>query len=454
MSDAGDTPSSVDGAAILARAPRIPALLDAARDAGLALDATWLVGGAVRDALLARDPGPDIDLAVEGAGVAFAHLLADALAGEVVAEHTFGTATVLAELGDSGEPARIDVATCRSERYAEPGALPTVYPGATIREDLARRDFSVNAIAVALAPDADGRHEVVDSEGGVADVEQRLLRVLHDRSFADDPTRLFRIARYAGRLGFAVEEHSRALAIAAVEQGALGTVSAERVRAELELILREPAWEALTLLASWGVIERLDPRLEAAFRPPLLLRTLDEACGSDERLNRRAWTLRLAALARPLGDDAAGWLRWLGFPGDVVSAVADHIRVLEAVLARAAQLRDMPNSALYLELGELLDDSVALAALALDDDPALLHRLVEFSDVVRDTRLAVRGDDVVAAGVPAGPLVGRILGALFLRTLDGELRSEEDERRALVELAAEARGGAAIDVEATSDEPG
>lgn len=453
MSDEADNATrGVDGAAILARAPRVQALLERALDAGIDLAGAWLVGGAVRDAILDRDAGPDIDIAVEGAGIAFAHLLASATGGEVQSEHAFGTAKLLVPLPEPWGLVEVDVATCRTERYAEPGALPTVRLGATIEQDLARRDVTVNAVAVSLHPDHDGRYRVVDTEGGREDLDARLLRVLHDRSFVDDPTRIFRVARYAGRLGFRVDDATRLLAIEAVEAGALGSVSAERVRAELELLLREPAWDALTLLASWGVVERLDPRLEAAFHPPLILPTIDEACGVDADLNRRAWTLRLAALARPLGDDAAGWMSWLGFPGDVVGPTAEHVRVLETVIARGEQLRAMPNSALYLELGEILDDSVALAALVLDDDPALLQRLVEFSTAVRDTRLVVRGDDVIAAGVPAGPLVGRILGVLFLRSLDGELQGEADERAALVELVEEAR--ATLEESTTQDGAG
>lgn len=425
-----------DGADILERAPRARALVDRAVAAGLSLDGAWLVGGVVRDALLGRDAGPDIDIAVEGDGIAFATLLASALGGELIAEHRFGTATIVVDLGPGFGLVRVDVASCRTEQYAEPGALPEVEVGATIEQDLARRDVSANAVAVAM----DAPHATCDRHGGLDDIRAGLLRVLHDTSFVDDPTRIFRVARYAARLGFAVDEHTRSLAIDAVRGGALRTISAERMRAELELVLRERAWESLTLLAAWGVTEQLDPRLESAFRPPLLLATIDEACGDDAALNDRAWTLRLAALARPLGDDAAGWLGWLGFPGEVVASTTDHLHVLRTVLERGDELRTMPNSALYVELGELLDDSVALAALAIgDDDQQLLQRLVTFSQVARDTRLSVRGADVVEAGVPAGPLVGRILGVLFLRTLDGELNGEQDERDALRELVEEAR---------------
>jgi tRNA nucleotidyltransferase (CCA-adding enzyme) len=308
----------------------------------------------------------------------------------------------------------------------------------------------VNAIAVALEPDAAGEHRIVDTQGGREDLDARILRVLHDASFLDDPTRIFRVARYAGRLNFRVDEHTRALAMEAVTGGALGTVSADRVCTELRLVLREPAWDSLTLLSSWGVVERLDPRLEAAFRPPLLLRSIDEACGADPGRNLRAWPLRLAALARPLGRDAGGWMNWLGFPSDIVAQVADHVRVLEVALGRGDELRTMSNSDLYLELGDLADDTLALVALALaDTDPQLVERLVTFAAAAQQARLTVRGDDVIAAGVPAGPLVGRILGDLFLRTLDGELAGEDDERRALAELVAQARELAGEEGEAT-----
>jgi tRNA nucleotidyltransferase (CCA-adding enzyme) len=440
--DARPSALTYDGATILDRAPRVRALLARARESNLSLDGAWLVGGAVRDAILDRDPsGLDLDIAVEGAGIAFAHLLASATGGEVESEHAFGTAKVFVPLGENhGGVVQVDVASCRTESYREGGALPTVQPGARIEDDLRRRDVTVNAIAVALAADSDGVHRIVDTEGGREDLDARVLRVLHDGSFIDDPTRIFRVARYAGRLSFRVDEHTRALAMEAVTGGALGSISADRVCAELRLVLREPAWDALTLLSSWGVIERFDPRLEAAFRPPLLLRSIDEACGTDPDRNERAWPLRLAALARPLGADAAGWMTWLGFPGDIVGIVADHLRVLDVVLTRGDELRTMANSALYVELGDIADESLALVALAIaDTDPVLLERLVTFAAAALDARLVVRGDDVIAAGVPAGPLVGRILGDLFLRTLDGELAGEEDERRALAELVVQAQ---------------
>src|SRR5215203_3121883 len=185
---------------------------DALFDALADVPGVWVVGGAVRDTLLGRAPR-DLDLVVEGDAAAAAGRLGD----EAVVHDRFGTAT--AE-GD------VNVAAARRESYARPGALPDVEVGAPIAEDLARRDFSVNAIAVRLA---DGAVEAVP--GALEDLEARRLRVLHERSFLDDPTRLLRLVRYADRLRFQIEEETRMWAFAAVEGGALATVTAARLGA-------------------------------------------------------------------------------------------------------------------------------------------------------------------------------------------------------------------------------
>lgn len=442
------------GRELVARIPLLGLLLERANAAGLALDGVYLVGGAVRDAILAGDglPTPvfDLDLAVEGAtGDTFAELLAAAIGGEVVAAHRFGTATVLAPLVQGAAPIRIDVAACRSETYTEPGALPTVTLGASIADDLARRDFTANAIAVALAPDAQGNHTIVDPSNGMIDIFTRVLRGLHDATFLDDPTRIMRLARYSGRLRFPVDPATRELAVAAVAAGALQTISADRMRQELELVLEEPAWDTLTLLAAWGVLDTLDPRLEESFRLPFLVMRIDEATNGDVDLNRRVWKMRLGALTVGLGDDVIGWLRWLGFPGDVIADVDGHVRLLRFLARIGDELLTLPNSDLYLELGEVTDDSFALAALAEDEQPRFA-RLDAYRVALRDTALTVRGDDVMAAGVH-GPAVGRILGTLFLRALDGELPTHDAERAALAELVAQASSGDSVD--ADGDEP-
>ena len=187
----------------------------------------WIVGGAVRDTLIGREPR-DLDLVVEGDAAAVARRLGE----DAVLHDRFGTATAVGE---------VNIAATRRERYERPGALPEVELGVPLREDLARRDFSVNTLAVRLA---DGALESVP--GALDDLAARRLRALHDRSFLDDPTRLLRLVRYGARLRFQIEEETRVWAFAAVADDALATVTGPRLGAELRLLLRRaPAGRAV-----------------------------------------------------------------------------------------------------------------------------------------------------------------------------------------------------------------
>src|SRR4051812_16054386 len=196
----------------------------------------YVVGGAVRDALRGQVPR-ELDLVVEGDVTAIARLAAERVGGELTLHERFGTATI--RTGDFA----FDVAAARRERYERPGALPTVELGATIEEDLARRDFTVNAMAVSLV---DGHFTTWP--GAREDLDAGVLRVLHDGSFIDDPTRMLRLLRYAARLEFAIEPHTEAL----IDSQLLDTVSGDRAGNELRLLLREPG-KALELLDHYGL---------------------------------------------------------------------------------------------------------------------------------------------------------------------------------------------------------
>jgi len=217
----------------MARAPGARTVLDALGGA----PGVHVVGGAVRDALLGVTPH-ELDIVVEGDAVAVARRAAERLGGDVVVHGRFGTATV------RSPAAAFDVVTARTETYAAPGALPDVRPGATIEQDLARRDFTVNAIALRLADGA-----LAEWPGAQADLRAGVLRVLHERSFEDDPTRLLRMARYAARLGFEPDPATDALAAAATVE----TVSGARLGSELRLLLREPQPAGLLALERHGL---------------------------------------------------------------------------------------------------------------------------------------------------------------------------------------------------------
>lgn len=189
----------------------------------------YIVGGPVRDKLLGID-NCDLDFVVEGDGIKFAEALNKTLKGKLTAYKAFGTATIALH----GK--RVDVVTSRKETYKCPAAYPTVKPG-SIKDDLFRRDFTINAMAISLNKKNFGK--LVDFYGGQKDLKKGIIRVMHDKSFIDDPTRVFRAVRFSVRFGFKIEPHTKKLIKEAVLDGLLGEVNAGRVRKEIGLFLKE-----------------------------------------------------------------------------------------------------------------------------------------------------------------------------------------------------------------------
>jgi tRNA nucleotidyltransferase (CCA-adding enzyme) len=188
----------------------------------------FAVGGFVRDLFLGVN-NFDIDISVEGDGLQFAKKLADKLNGSLIMHEQFGTATIEADY-------KIDIATARSEIYK----FPAVYPGVkfgTIEEDLKRRDFTINAIAISL--NSTGFAEIVDFFNGRKDLKNGIIRVLHNSSFIDDPTRIFRAVRFEQRYNFKICEHAQALIINAIKAGMLDRLKKQRIEKEINIILKE-----------------------------------------------------------------------------------------------------------------------------------------------------------------------------------------------------------------------
>ena len=366
---------------LLAGVPGLERIAAAARDTPV-----YLVGGAVRDLLLGRDR-TDLDIVVEGD----AATLASELGGESVADDRFATAKVTID------GVEFDTATTRAESYPRPGALPEVRPAA-LADDLARRDFSVNAMAVPLGSDP----ELIDPHGGLRDLEAGVLRVLHSRSFVDDPTRALRAARYAARFGFTLEPHTEALA-----RGAdLATVSEDRVEAELMRLAGEPrARQGFELLAEWGLIE------------------LPEEGGSliesVSRLSEESpWA---GAVDRALAIHAAATGHAPGAAGRVHDLLGGARELAAAVPARPSEAVKLARGRGGVEL---------LLARALDAEWLDLY-LTEW----RQVRLEITGQDLIAAGVPEGPAVGRGLEEALRRKLDGAASGRDEELRVALEAA-------------------
>jgi tRNA nucleotidyltransferase (CCA-adding enzyme) len=384
-------------------------------------EGVYLVGGAVRDVLMG-EPNFDVDIAVEGDGIALGRALAGVLGGRVVPHEKFGTAIVLYR--DGG---RVDVATSRTEFYDYPGALPTVEQ-ASIRQDLYRRDFTINAMAVSLKGEDFGR--LVDYFGGHRDLADRVVRVLHNLSFIDDPTRIFRAIRYETRYGFRMDAHTLGLAKACVEMELVGELSSARLRDELQALLSEErVGDSVRRMADLGIDRAIHPRLAADEEAVKLIDELDELRAAHAP-DASAWRLRLAVLARRLSStEVLEWAERLKLRRRDAERIADAVTV-------APKLRELAGStkeaaALWARVAPH-DPDGALLALATAKGRAR-KRLARYFEELRDVRLEISGGDLAELGLGESPQVGAILEELLRRKLNGEL----DDRAAEIEAARE-----------------
>ena len=368
----------------------------------------YLVGGSVRDLVLGRPP-KDPDIVVVGNGTRFAHSLADSINGTVTSVSQFGTAIIDSPLG------HIDVATARTETYSEPGALPVVHP-AEIDLDLRRRDFSVNAMAVALLPRKWGT--LLDPYHGFADAARKRLRILHDKSFQDDPTRILRAVRYAVRLGFSLETSTAA----ALERDLhyIDRLSSARVLAELEKILQEPTRAAILRRAEeLGIIGAISPSLRVTETG---LKAMEQIGASKTSVDE---LLYVACMSSSLTSEEA-------------TAVIERLQPdkdWQAVMRGASAFREV---ATLLETPDLLPSEVVEL---LERVPA---PVLEFQRIAgpktrqrehieaylrrhRDVRPEITGDALSEQGVPRGPLMGKLLLELKVARLNGKVRSMDEE---------------------------
>jgi tRNA nucleotidyltransferase (CCA-adding enzyme) len=378
------------------------------------LPPAFLVGGAVRDLLLAGQT-VDLDVAIEGDARAAAREIAGRLGGEVVEHERFGTATVRA-----GELA-VDLATTRRERYVEPGALPEVEP-AGLSEDLGRRDFTINAMALGLSGDSLGVLE--DPHEGREDLDRGVIRVLHGRSFVDDPTRLLRALRYEARFDFRMDEQTERLAREAAAGAGFSTVSGPRVRDELLDLLREPgAPAAIQRMRELSLDRALHEDLEADPELVASAQLASAETGADPVL------AGLAALVssnpRALGE----WLEDLHLGRRETDAVA-RAAVKGPQLASTLSAELTP-SAIHALLS--CEPSEALAVALANRAPA--DPVLRYLADLRGIRLEITGDDLLQAGVPESPALGRALSETLRRKLDGEVSGRDDELRLALALA-------------------
>ena len=403
--------------------PLLELLKDVSGQAAKRGHSVYLVGGAVRDLLLA-DPslrsGPrfDLDLVVEGDAVKLAQQVAETGQVKLRTHRRFGTAKL------RYENFTLDLATARKETYARPGALPAVTPG-TLKDDLIRRDFSVNAMAISLAANDYG--ELIDPCQGKDDLEHRLIRVLHPKSFSDDATRILRGVCYEQRLGFEFEAQTARLLKRDIPM--LDTISGDRIRNELEHIFEEKRPELVVRrLGDLGVLHRINRSLKGDG-------WIAKKFGGARRLKKPSQlpSLYFCLLVYSLSErDIEQFIIRLNIPAKLSRAMRDTLR-----LKTSLPLLDKPSlkpSRIYHLLREY--EPLAIQANAIATESSTVHRHLQlFLTKLRYVRTALDGEELKKLGISPGPQMGKVLQVLHRAKLDGGVRTRADERKLALSLS-------------------
>ena len=372
----------------------------------------YLVGGVVRDLFLGQT-NLDIDLVVEGNTVALARQLIDNKPGKITIHQRFNTAKL------QWHEWSIDLATARLESYVRPGALPTVKPS-SLADDLFRRDFTINAMAIELNPDGYGH--LIDLYGGREDLEHKLIRILHEKSFTDDATRIWRSLRYEQRLGFQLDPDTLRLLVRDISM--LDTISSDRIRYELECILKEECPEKVIKRADeLGVLKSLHRSLRGNG-------WLEEKFKQAHKLYSPSTppiVLYLALLAYPLNDtENERLISHLRLAKSLAQTLWDTSSI-KAKLRSVANPKLSPSGIYHFLHGYSLQ--AITANLLASDSPVAYHHIQLFLKKLRYIKPALNGDDLIRMGITPGPGIKETLNLLQDARLDGKIKTRQDEER-------------------------
>jgi len=425
-------------------APLLSMLIQARDVANHMGHSLYVVGGFVRDLLLGT-PTLDLDLVVEGDAIALAKELSKHIKGRVRYHSRFGTAKlILGGTAGTNLPESLDFVTARTEFYQHPTALPEI-ERSSVKQDLYRRDFTINTMAICL--DRDRYGELLDFYGGEKDLHDKVIRVLHNLSFVEDPTRILRAVRLEQRLAFVIEPRTAELVYDAL--GLLGRVSGERLRHELELILSEQVPEAaIRRLDELGVLSHLEPGLRydawleekssaarLATQPAVSATEVHESGSAGQvqaAVDRKL--LLLALLTHPLTKGQLDrFLVRLKFSQEVV----EYLRQVKALhaLTRRLERPNLKPSRIYRLLRPFSPQALTAYSIALDAGSAR-EKVLLYLQRLRWVRTRIHGDYLKQQGLAQGPVYGEILGALLDARLDGKISTASEEERMAKRLIA------------------
>ena len=401
---------------------RLQAVLPAISAVAASYEGVYLVGGAVRDVLLGEQ-SLDLDVMVEGDAIALARDLARALNGRCHPHEKFQTAVVKAT-DSEGHEIRVDLATARTEFYGAPGALPEV-ERSTLRHDLARRDFTINAMATSLRPNDLGA--TYDFFGGFRDLRRGTVRVLHNLSFVEDPTRLLRAIRYEARLGFRMDAHTLSLARGCIDMRLVGDLSSARLRDELLDLLAEPhVYAALDRMAELGLDRALHSLVDAR-GAATCVKQCEEVMQGPLAAARKP-LVRLACLCAGMaGHEVYEWLDRLKIRRRDQDVVAAAVTLAPQIAGRLAGAEPPPPSEVHGLLEGQPLEVLVMAIVRAADPQRVAERLHSYLGQVRGVRLEITGDDLRAAGVPESPRIGAVLKETLALKLDGFVNGRDEE---------------------------
>jgi tRNA nucleotidyltransferase (CCA-adding enzyme) len=405
--------------------PELLGIIKLAKDISFKLGyKSYLVGGFVRDLILKRK-NLDLDITVEGDGIEFARTLASHLKAEVTFHQRFGTATLI-----TPEGFKIDIATSRKELYPKPAMLPQVEKG-DIADDLKRRDFTINALAISIYPET--KEEIIDFFGGYQDLLRKKIRVLHDKSFIDDPTRILRAIRFEQRFGFCIEKNTLRLIKEALSLNMLQRLSPHRLRDELILILKEENVLKSILrieeLLGWDF---LIPGLRLNRRKIKLLNSIIQTIDwySKEFPQRRSldtWLMYLIGLLDGLDKErTVSFLNRFSFTKGQTKRILSYIVKHKQLMYKLK--KKLKPSRIYTYL-EPLSYEVILLLKAKSKDKNLNKNIENFLKVYNNIKLNITGKDLKEMGISEGPCYQKIFKRLLYAKLDKNIETKEEELR-------------------------
>ncbi len=383
----------------------------------------YAVGGFVRDIFLFQE-NLDVDVVIEGDGIDFAEALATCLHGRVRAHEKFRTAVVILP-----DDRKIDVATARLEYYKSPGALPTVEMG-SIKLDLYRRDFSINTLAIKLNPDRFGT--LIDFFGGQRDLKRKVIRVLHNLSFVEDPTRVFRAIRFEQRFGFKIGKLTSGLINNAVRMDFFKELSGRRLFSELRQILGEDKpLRALRRLNEYELLKVIHPKIVYDSTLDNLLNSINKVLNWHHLLFLedpcRKWMVYLLAMTKPFKQEVAeGLCSRLELTGRYRKIFIDEKRKADLCLKWMQSQERFENSVLYRRLHPLRTE-ILLYMMASTSSEAVKRGISYYFTRLRSTTTFLTGNDLKDMGLQPGPVYRKILEGLLDARLNGRVKTREDE---------------------------